>query len=877
MSSLTHTLRTRRLVATTVTAALAIPLCLFGPQATIAAASTTCTPVTYTDCLRFGYTGVDQTFTVPTGVTALSLKVWGAGGANGPVAKGGGGGFTVGMLAVTPGQVLTITVGGAGQEHSTVGTYGGGGPGGEESGGLTESASDGGSGGGMSAVWGSTYGNSPLLIAGGGGAGAIDASRNGGGGGGATGGSGVNAASGGGGSQGAGGMPGNNGCMDSDWGGMFVGGAGGDGDTGGGGGGGGYFGGGGGDCVTNVETSVFSGAGGGGSGYKDGAGVSVATTSPATDENSAGAEDAFHTTGIGNAENNGMVVIQWTGAPTASPLTSFAAFGLPQTATITGGAVMTLLDGSSLPATTVTLVPTEGTYTINTETGVITFTPVAGFSGVATPVTYMRTVGILSATSTYTPTVGADPSPGPAATALTSTGTGTTPQTATVALSGDCQGCTVTLLDTGGQPATTVTVAKQGTYTRSGAVLTFTPVKGFSGAATPAGYRITDSHSRTADATYTPTVTKPSPPNAAAKTSTGAGTATQTAAVDLPDGAAVTLLDNGHEVSSVTRSGEGTYGWSETDDRLTFDPVAGFVGVAGSVTYRVTDAYEQHADATYRATVTIPPPPAAPDRTTSGVGVTPQTATLPVPASGSIALIDANGNPATSVFIEAKGTYTLTLAPAAASASVAAVGGAFGAGTVPNPSSQAGNAVVTFTPVLGFHGQLPPIPYQVTDAYGQIAQATYTPLVTIPGPPATPPQNTTAPANVTQTAQFAVPTGGSITLLDARRRPATMVRIPGQGTYILEPARAKISFVAVNGFTGQAKVVWYRVVDAYGQAAEATYAANVEPSTLAVTGLGLVNMILVGATMIPTGAALVAFGSRRRAGAVRAPATAPWR
>ncbi|MEV4510394.1 glycine-rich protein [Dactylosporangium sp. NPDC049525] len=845
-----------------MTAALAIPLYLFGPGPTTAVASTTCTPVSYTNCVRYGYTGADQTFTVPAGVTGLDLKVWGAGGANGLEAKGGGGGFTTGTLAVTPGQTLSITVGQAGQENSTVATYGAGGPGGTPGGSLTEDVRAGGSGGGMSAVWSTSYGVGPLLIAGGGGAGAIDTDRDGGGGGGNTGAAGVNVASGGGASQVVAGAPGNNTCGEANWGGMFSGGAGGSGYKGGGGGGGGYFGGGGGDCKPSSISGLLTGAGGGGSGYKTGAGISGASSVAATDENSAGAGDPLHTSGIGDAEGNGMVVIQWFAPPPAPPLTSSGAYGLPQTATaaIPVDGTVTLLDGSSLPATTVTLVPSQGTYTIDVATGVITFTPAGGFTGTATPVTYKVAVSDLSATSTYTPTVA--PQPGPTATPLTSTGVGTTPQTATVVIPGSCPGCSAMLLGPGNQPATTVTVAKQGTYTLSGTVITFTPVKGFAGVGTPAGYRIMDNQSRTADSTYTPTVTKPAPPHAVAKTSTGLGTAAQSAAVDVPDGASVTLLDNGTQVSTVTRSGEGTYGWNETAERLTFQPVAGFVGVAGSVTYRLTDSYEQHDDATYTATVTIPPPPAAPDRTTSGVGVTPQTATLPVPASGSIALVDADGNPTTSLFFEAKGTYTLTLVPAAASA--AAIGGAFGAGTVPNPSQQAGSALVTFTPVLGFHGQLPPIPYQVTDAYGQTAKATYTPLVTIPGPPETPPQHTTAPADVTQTAQFAVPTGGSITLLDARRRPATLVRIPGQGTYILEPARGRISFVAVNGFTGQAKVVWYRVTDAYGQVAEATYAANVLPSTLAVTGLGIVNMILVGASMIPTGAALVALGSRRR-------------
>jgi hypothetical protein len=275
----------------------------FGPAATPAAASTACTPVSFTDCVRFGYTGSGQTFVVPTGVTSLGLKVWGAGGANGLEAKGGGGGFTEGTLAVTPGQTRTITVGQAGQENSTAPTYGGGGRGGIADTAGTENSRDGGSGGGKSAIWSTSYGVGPLLIAGGGGAGTIDTARNAGGGGGNTGGAGANVASGGGATQSVAGAPGNNGCGEADWGGMFSGGAGGDGY--GGGGGGGYFGGGGGDCVPSISSVVYTGAGGGGSGYRSGAGVSGASSLAATNQYSAGAGDAFSTTGIGNARPRG--------------------------------------------------------------------------------------------------------------------------------------------------------------------------------------------------------------------------------------------------------------------------------------------------------------------------------------------------------------------------------------------------------------------------------------------------------------------------------------------------------------------------------------------------------------------------------------------
>ncbi|MEV0565273.1 glycine-rich protein [Dactylosporangium sp. NPDC050588] len=823
------------------------------------AAAVTCTPVNGTDCVRFTYTGADQTFTVPPGITLIEAALFGAGGASSLEGKGGGGGYTTGTIAVTPGQVLTITVGEGGKPDSAVATYGGGGRGGNYAVSLVETSLEkGGSGGGMSAIWSTSYGVGPLLIAGGGGAASVETANDGGGGGGATGGGGSGGATAGGGaSQIAGGTGGdNNTCEEGDDGGAFQGGAGSNGYKPGGGGGGGFYGGGGGDCRSGGGSVQFAGAGGGGSGYKHNSGVFGAYTYQATDDKSAGDTAALHQSGTGGAEENGQVVIQWVTPPTASPLTSSGAYGAAQTVTVpvplTG--TVFLLDDSNAQVTTLT-VPGQGTYTVNQA--VITFTPAEGFSGTATPVGYRVKVGENNANSTYTPTVAGPPTPtAPTPAALTSTGAGTTPQSATATVP---SGGTVTLLGATGQQATKVTVAKQGTYvlTPATGVITFTPVAGFVGTATPVKYRLTNAAGLSGDSTYTPTVTKPARPNPVAKTTTGLGTATQAADVDLPEGGTVEFVSGGTTVASLTVPGQGTYGWNGTDKTLTFTPFAGYIGVATAATYRVTDAYEQHGDATYTATVTIPPPPAAPDRTTSGVGVTPQTATLPVPAKGTIALIDADGNAVTSLFFPGKGTYTLELA-AAGGASVAA------AGTVPNPSQQEGSATVVFTPVLGFHGQLPPVDYRVTDAYGQTANATYTPLVTIPAPPAPPSQTTQGPPDKTQTATLPVPAGGSITLLDARGRPAVVVRIAGQGTYVLQPANGHISFVAVTGFAGQAAKVRYRVTDAYGQTAESYYSAYVFGAALAVTGLGLLDLILVGSTMIPTGATLMVLGGRRR-------------
>ena len=77
-----------------------------------------------------GDVNIDQelgTFTVPSGVTTLNAKVWGAGGGAGcgpavhPVAGGGGGGYVTGDLAVTGEQVLTIAVGFGGGSSSAMG------------------------------------------------------------------------------------------------------------------------------------------------------------------------------------------------------------------------------------------------------------------------------------------------------------------------------------------------------------------------------------------------------------------------------------------------------------------------------------------------------------------------------------------------------------------------------------------------------------------------------------------------------------------------------------------------------------------------------------------------------------------------------------
>jgi CshA-type fibril repeat protein len=618
---------------------IVIPVGAASAAAADPAGPVACNPESgYTDCARFTYAGGDETFTVPDGVTALRVKAWGAGGGGSEPspwnenATGGGGGFTTGSVPVTTGQILTLMVGQGGGSTSVSASYGGGAAAGHGWGFM----GIGGAGGGMSAVWVDQAHTVPLLIAGGGGGagGSSDypvpepgQSGGGGGGGGLNGGTPADLTGNGGSGAsqedgGSGGwtqqsgpgceLPGNSGTQ-------FSGGAGADAfdpqfGAGGGGGGGGYYGGGGGGCGSDylVEFGAQGGAGGGGSGF---VGESVTDADTTAGDNgsmigsaavSGGQYDPLYNqgTGIGSTgfdpSGNGEIVIEWVAGPQPVALTSTGTGTASQsvTATIPDGGSFTLLDGTT-PTDTVT-VAGQGTYTLNEGTGVITFAPVAGFTGAATPVNYRVTDSSeRTGDATYTPTVNAPDAPTP--TPLTSSGTGTASQSVTATIP---DGGSITLLD-GTTPTDTVTVSGRGTYTlnEGTGVITFAPVVGFSGAATAVTYQVTDSYQSTGSSTYTPTVNVPDAPSPTPVATSGKAGTVQHAQVPVPSGGSVMLLNGPTPVATVAVPSQGAYSVDPESGMLTFTPAAGFIGTAHSVTYRVTDAYGIHGDATYTAKV----------------------------------------------------------------------------------------------------------------------------------------------------------------------------------------------------------------------------------------------------------------------------------
>ncbi len=215
----------------------------------------------FTTTVAYTYTGGNQTFTAPAGVTQIGVFLWGAGGGGNAGGNGGAGAMVQGILSVSPGASYTIIVGQGGTITAAT-AYGGGGAGTNPANGTSAQ------GGGRSAI---QFSSADLVTAGGGGGCGYSA----GSGGAATFSGTANAGNngtvapistgGGGGTQSAGGAGGTGPTGTGGNGSLYTGGNGaGAGAIGGGGGGGGYYGGGGAGGGGSAGGSTNSGGGGGG-------------------------------------------------------------------------------------------------------------------------------------------------------------------------------------------------------------------------------------------------------------------------------------------------------------------------------------------------------------------------------------------------------------------------------------------------------------------------------------------------------------------------------------------------------------------------------------------------------------------------------------
>ena len=283
------------------------------------------TSTLFGDNQTYSYSGSVETLTVPNGVTQMTFKIWGAGGAGGTYSNSGGGsgGYSEGTFTVTPGDNLIIAVGGGGL-HGT--TWGSGGDGGWPGGGFgTSGDATGGGGGSYSGVFmGSHTHSNSLIIAGGGGAGT--GFRYGGAGGGTSGNNGQYGGNGGSQTSGGSGTSGDDGSA-LQGGNGDANGSQNSGSSDGGGGGGGYYGGEGGYSDAK--------GGGGGSGYYNSTYVvGSGTLTTGNNGSNSGGGSAVNTgyaeyqSGVGVGSNqssdagDGLIYVEWSVSdPATAPTT----------------------------------------------------------------------------------------------------------------------------------------------------------------------------------------------------------------------------------------------------------------------------------------------------------------------------------------------------------------------------------------------------------------------------------------------------------------------------------------------------------------------------------------------------------------------------
>ena len=525
--------------------------------------------------------------------------------------------------------------------------------------------------------------------------------------------------------------------------------------------------------------------------------------------------------------------------PTATPAESVAPQGVVQTGTVTfteGDPVapidkdtITLLDENGKPAASVVAKSPEGkeigTFTVDKETGVVTFTPTdKSYSGDVVPVKVQaKDANGTAVETTYTPKI----------TPVVPTGEDVT--------STDIQGKTQTGKPkfTEGNPSvpmdddvpatfedgsTTKTIPGEGTYTVApDGTVTFVPEKSFTGTGTGVTVKRVDKNGTPVTAKYTPTVTPVTPTATPAESvapqgvvQTGTVTFTEGDPVAPIDKDTITLLDeNGKPAASVVaKSPEGKEIGTFTVDKetgvVTFTPTdKSYSGDVVPVKVQAKDANGTAVETTYTPKIT-PVVPTGEDVTSTDIQGKTQTGkpkftegNPSVPMDDDVPATFEDGS--TTKTIPGEGTYTV-----------------------------APDGTVTFVPEKSFTGTGTGVTVKRVDKNGTPVTAKYTPTVT-PITPTAEPVTSTDIQGQTQTGKPTFTPGNSDVPMDDDT-PATFEdgsttkTIPGEGTYTVAPD-GTVTFVPEKSFTGTGTGVTVKRVDKNGTPVTAKYTPTVTPVT----------------------------------------------
>ena len=525
--------------------------------------------------------------------------------------------------------------------------------------------------------------------------------------------------------------------------------------------------------------------------------------------------------------------------PTATPAESVAPQGVVQTGTVTfteGDPVapidkntITLLDENGQPAESVVAKSPEGkeigTFTVDKETGVVTFTPTdKSYSGDVVPVKVQaKDANGTAVETTYTPKI----------TPVVPTGEDVT--------STDKQGQTQTGKPkfTEGNPSvpmdddvpatfedgsTTKTIPGEGTYTVApDGTVTFVPEKSFTGTGTGVTVKRVDKNGTPVTAKYTPTVTPVTPTATPAESvapqgvvQTGTVTFTEGDSVAPIDKDTITLLDeNGQPATSVVaKSPEGKEIGTFTVDKetgvVTFTPTdKSYSGDVVPVKVQAKDANGTAVETTYTPKIT-PVVPTGEDVTSTDKQGQTQTGkpkftegNPSVPMDDDVPATFEDGS--TTKTIPGEGTYTV-----------------------------APDGTVTFVPEKSFTGTGTGVTVKRVDKNGTPVTAKYTPTVT-PITPTAEPVTSTDIQGQTQTGKPKFTEGDPSVPMDddvpaTFEDGSTTKVIPGEGTYTVAPD-GTVTFVPEKSFTGTGTGVTVKRVDKNGTPVTAKYTPTVTPVT----------------------------------------------
>ena len=533
--------------------------------------------------------------------------------------------------------------------------------------------------------------------------------------------------------------------------------------------------------------------------------------------------------------------------PSATPAESVAPQGIVQTGTVTfteGDPVapinketITLLDENGQPVASVEAKSPEGkvigTYTVDKETGVVTFTPTdKSYSGDVVPVKVQaKDANGTTVETTYTPKITpVTPTADPAET------TGKQGQVQTGAPTFTAGNPDVPMNDavpaTFEDGKTTKTVDGVGTYTVApDGTVTFTPEPSFVGKAPAVTVVREDMNGTKASATYTPTVT-PVTPSATPAESVAPQGIVQTGTVTFTEGdpvapinkETITLLDeNGQPVASVeAKSPEGkvigTYTVDKETGVVTFTPTdKSYSGEVVPVKVQAKDANGTTVETTYTPKIT-PVVPTAQDAATKDIQGKTQTGTPTftegnplVPIDDSVPATFEDGS--TTKTIPGEGTYTV-----------------------------APDGTVTFVPEKSFTGEGTGVTVKRVDKNGTEVTAKYTPTVT-PVTPAATPAESVAPQGIVQTGTVTFTAGNpvapinkqTITLLDENGKPAESVDAKSPegkviGKFTVDKETGVVTFTPTDkSYSGEVVPVKVQAKDANGTTVETTYTPKITP------------------------------------------------